>query len=162
MHSFTDTAGREWQIELTIGAVKQLKVSELKIDLLKINEGKPTLLTRLFTDIELGIDVIWELVRKQAEERGLTVIDFVEALGGDAATDAKDAFDQELVDFFRQLRRTQEMRAVEKMRKTITRAIQNATERIERIDVDKFVDEAMAVSEIIPGEPSTTLPASSD
>ena len=121
MHTFTDTENRTWELALTIGAVKRTR-AELKVNLLDpLGTGakrsgvkkRPPLLTRLQLDPILLIDVIWVLVRPEADRQGITDEQFAEALGGDAAYEAFQAFMAEWRDFFQRLRRETEARAVE-------------------------------------------------
>ena len=49
MKTFTDAAGRDWKITLTLGAAMAVK-ARLGVDLLQPELGDPPLLTRLGTD----------------------------------------------------------------------------------------------------------------
>lgn len=157
MHTFQDTLNRTWVISLNIGDVRRIRDGELKIDLLKLSEGKPSLLERMGLDIELTIDLVWELVSEQAEERGISMLDFIKGLGGQAAADAHDALYGELIDFFRQLRRPHVAVAVEKQRILLNLAIERAEVQMQGINLDSLLE-----SPSIPGASSTTSPARSE
>ena len=122
MHTFTDTEKRTWELKLTIGGVKRVR-GLLKINLLNPLGGarpgdskgrprRPPLITRLQLDMALLIDTVFALVKPAADELGVTDEQFGEALGGDAAYDAYQAFMAEWRDFFQRLRRETEAKAI--------------------------------------------------
>lgn len=121
MKSFTDTLGREWKIDLTIGAMKRVK-DELGLDLLaphekpgesaderaksKLFKGRRALLVSVLnSDPSLLIDVICQIIAPQMEAKKVTGDDFAESLGGDAAYQAYRAFHDEWSDFFQKFHR---------------------------------------------------------
>ena len=130
MRTFKDTAGRTWEISLTIGVVNRIK-SQLKLDLyapqdppgedaderakaVKYN-GKPApLVTVLNRDVSILFDVIFEIVRPQGEKLSLSAEDFVNGMGGDAAYDAYRAFQEEWEDFFQKFHRPDAAKMIEK------------------------------------------------
>ena len=63
MASFTDKNGRDWQINFTVGLVKQIKHT-LSVDLLKFDSK---ILADMMADPITFIDVIWLCVEEQAE-----------------------------------------------------------------------------------------------
>ena len=156
MKTFDDNAGRTWTVAVTINAVKRVK-GLLDVDLTDLMDGDPPLLTRLDTDIVLLCDVIFALVKPQADEQGVTDEAFAEALGGDAIIAAHDALLEELADFFRSLRRTDVTKAVEKQIAMVRAAVQAAEARIEAVDVDREIEEAFRS-----GDSSGNSPASSE
>lgn len=153
MKTFTDNAGRTWQLALNIGTVRQVK-NLLGVNLAEIHAGEPPLLTRLATDVVLLADVIFALVKSQADAQGVTDLDFAAAMGGDAITAAHDALMGELADFFRSLRRSDLVRAIEKQATLVKAAVAAGEARIEKVDVEKTVASAF-------GSASTSSPASS-
>lgn len=115
-NTFTDTAGRTWLVDLTIGAARRVK-NLLGVNLLDPAGGDPPLITRLHTDLELLFDVIFVTVKPQADALKLTDEQFAEAMGGDAAYSAYRAFmGGALVDFFRELKRPDVARMIERNR----------------------------------------------
>ncbi|MCC7409958.1 MAG: hypothetical protein IT442_17965 [Phycisphaeraceae bacterium] len=156
MKTFTDSAGRTWTIALTIDAAKRVK-GLLGVNLLELDAGEPAsggpLLTRLGTDVILLCDVIYALVKPQADAAGVTDEQFAAALGGDAILAAQTAFYEELVDFFRKLGRTDLARAIDAQRRMIDLAVQRIETRIEKLDIEAAVESTL-------GESSTNLPAS--
>jgi len=152
MKVFTDTDGRVWTITLTIDAVKRVR-GLLGIDLLGLEAGDPPLLTRLGTDVILLCDVIFALVKPQADAAGVTDEQFGAALGGEAILAAQTALYEELVHFFRGLGRTDLAKAVEAQRRMIDLAVSRIETRIDRLDLEAAIETTL-------GDSSTSWPAS--
>lgn len=150
MRTFTDSAGRAWNLELTISAAKRIK-SLCSVDLTDLQAGEPPLLFRLEKDVVLLMDVIFALVKPQADAQGVSDEQFGQAMNGPAAGAAADAFWQELTDFFRLAR------------PVLAELIESGREldkaRIETLRVSKTV--ALEKIKTL-GKSSTSLPASSD
>ena len=153
MKTFTDNAGRAWTVSLTIDAAKRVK-GLLDVNLLELEAGDPPLLTRLGTDVILLCDVIFALVKPQADAAGVTDEQFGAALGGEVILAAQTAFYEELVDFFRKLGRTDLAKAVDAQRRMIDLAVRRIETRIDRLDLEAAVESTL-------GEQSTSLPPSS-
>ena len=154
MRTFADNAGRTWTITLTIDAAKRVKCL-LDVNLLELEAGDPPLLTRLGTDVILLCDVIYALVKPQADGVGLTDEQFGAALGGEAILAAQTAFYEELVDFFRKLGRGDLARAVDAQRRMIDLAIARIETRLDKLDLEAAIETTL-------GEPSTSWPVSSE
>ena len=122
MKRFADFKGNQWNISINIGAVKRVK-SLLGIDLLDIESGDPPLATRLATDVVLLCDVVYCLVKDQADKANITDAQFGEALGGSAIMDMQTAFVEELLDFFRGCGRMDRAKIIEKSAEVITLAV---------------------------------------
>lgn len=126
MHHFQDTTGRRWELNLTLTAVKRVR-SLARVDLLnplgngrrKGRKKRQPLITRLQLDPVLLIDVIYAILQPQAEKHCVSDEDFGEALGGDAAYAAYEAFFREWQLFFRSLRRETEARVIEANRNLV-------------------------------------------
>ena len=153
MRTFTDSAGRTWTVSLTIDAAKRVK-GLLDVNLLELEAGDPPLLTKLGTDVILLCDVIFALVKPQADAAGVTDEQFGAALGGEVILAAQTAFYEELVDFFRKLGRTDLAKAVDAQRRMIDLAVRRIETRIDRLDLEAAVESTL-------GEPSTSSPPSS-
>jgi hypothetical protein len=153
MRTFTDSAGRTWTVSLTIDAAKRVK-GLLDVNLLELEAGDPPLLTKLGTDVILLCDVIFAIVKPQADAAGVTDEQFGAALGGEVILAAQTAFYEELVDFFRKLGRTDLAKAVDAQRRMIDLAVRRIETRIDRLDLEAAVESTL-------GEPSTSSPPSS-
>ncbi|HNQ22490.1 MAG TPA: hypothetical protein PKK06_05290 [Phycisphaerae bacterium] len=162
MKTFTDTAGRTWTLALTIDAAKRVK-GLLGVNLLELDAGDPPLLTRLGTDVILLCDVIFALVKPQADAVGVSDEQFAAALGGDAVFAAQTAFYEELMDFFRKLGRTDLAKAVDAQRRMIDLAVARIETRIDKLDLEAAVSKTLseADGESTRGGPSTNSPPSS-
>ena len=162
MKTFTDNAGRSWTISLTIDAAKRVK-SLLGVNLLELEQGDPPLLTRLGTDVILLCDVIFALVKPQADAAAVTDEQFGASLGGEAILSAHTAFYEELVDFFRKLGRGDLARAVDAQKRMIDLAVRRIETRIEHLDLEAAVSKTLseAEEEQTLSESSTNLPGSS-
>lgn len=157
MHAFVDTKGRTWNIPLTIDAVKRVKsLLQGTVDLLNPAVGDPPLLTRLDTDIELLVNVIWAIVEPQAKALQVGDAEFGECLGGAAIAAAHDAFFEELADFFRLLRRPDVALAIDKQTAVVRKAVAMAQARMDAIDPEAVTQAAFAT----PGRLSTNSPGS--
>jgi len=145
MKTFVDTSGRSWSVQLTIDSVKRVK-SLLDVNLLDLVSGDPPLLTRFGTDIVLLCDVIFVLIKPQADALGVTDEQFGAALGGEAILNAHAAFYDELIGFFQGMGRTDLVRAVTAQRNLINKAISKVAMQIEGMDLDKILEEIIGNS----------------
>ena len=97
MKTFTDNAGRSWTISVTVDAIKRVR-SLLDVDLTEAASGK--LIHQLADSPILLCDVIYCIVKLQADEKGISDEDFGRAMAGDAIDQATTAFLEDLVNFF--------------------------------------------------------------
>lgn len=174
MKTFKDSEGREWVVAINVGSVKRvrdlLKLNGESIDLLNPMAGDPPLITRLFTDLCLLIDVIYCLCRPQAQERKVSDEDFGTAMGGDAAAAAYEAFFGELVDFFQKAGRQEAAQVLTKHLDLVRQQMKAAGEAFDRIADEApgliaraMEDETTATLQKLrvgPGSPSTSSPPS--
>lgn len=163
MHAFTDSEGRAWMLALTIGSAKRVRAL-LDVDLLELcapGEGKDALplLTRLGTDVMLLCDVIFALLKPQADEQGVSDEQWALAMGGDAILKAQKAFYEEMVDFFHRLGRRDVEKAARKQQQMIELAVQAGEKRLEEIEPDK---EVAAIFDAVSGSSLTSSPGSSE
>jgi hypothetical protein len=142
MRTFVDNVNRSWSIQLTIDSAKRVK-GLLDVNLLDLIGGDPPLLTRLGTDIVLLCDVIFVLIKPQADTCSVTDEQFGAALGGEAILAAQSAFYDELISFFQGMGRKDLLKAVVAQRNLIDKAVQNIATQIEAIDLDKVVEETV-------------------
>lgn len=133
MKEFKDSNGKSWKIELNIAAVKRVR-DLLSLNLLEPESGEPPLLTRLGSDIILLCDVIFVLVKPQADADQIDSEAFGALLGGAVILAAQEAFYQELIDFFRMSGRPDRIRMIEKQTALVRASIAAAEKKIEAID----------------------------
>lgn len=153
MKTFCDSQGRTWSLAITIDAIKRVQ-GLCGVNLARLLEGDPPLLTRLETDLELLCNVVYALVKPHADELGVSDSQFGAALGGEAIIAAHDAFWSELADFFRSLRRSELVKAIQKQQAMVTAAVRAADQKIEALDVEALLGS-------IPGDSAGNWPASS-
>lgn len=97
MHRFTDNANRDWSVQINVATVKRVRAA-LGLDLMKAVGGN--VLEQLASDPILLVDALYVVCEPQAQERGVSDIQFGEAMAGEAIEKAADAFLGELLDFF--------------------------------------------------------------
>lgn len=100
--TFTDNAGRSWQIAVTVSTIRRVR-AEAGVDLAAAGRTAPggeSVLERIASDPVLLADALYAIVRPEAEARKITPEQFGEALAGDAVEAAADALVEEIVDFF--------------------------------------------------------------
>jgi len=133
MKAFTDNAGKTWSIAMTIDSVKRVR-DLLSVNLVEPEAGEPPLLTRLGTDEILLCDVVYCLIKPQADTLGVTDEDFGRALGGDAILAAQTALYEELVDFFQKRGRPDRARAVAAQKTMIEMAIESVRMKLDAMN----------------------------
>lgn len=152
MHTFNDTRGREWRIEINVAAVKKLRASPLKIDLIEIESG---LLDRLASDPILLVDMLYVLCQEQAESAGVSDEDFGRALAGEAIERATAVFLEELADFFPNPAKRRALKGiVAKTEAVAARVVEMVDREMEKLTPERILD-------VIAGGTSTSSPGSS-
>lgn len=145
MRTFRDRDGREWQIDLTLGALMRIKASTGldMLDLQPSKAGRVDVFDRLSTDPVTLADTLCAICRPQLDARSLTDSQFADALGGEAIDTALIALIEEWADFFR--RRGAEAKA--KLLAVTVGVMRKMTERMNTSLVG--LDEAKAVDSIL-------------
>lgn len=95
MRTFQDAAGRTWTIAVNVDAIKRVK-SLLNEDMLDVEGFFP----RLLIDPILLCDVLFAILKPQADAANVSDVDFARAMAGDAIAHARTALVAEYVDFF--------------------------------------------------------------
>ncbi len=159
MKSFKDTNGKEWNIGITIPAVKRVRAS-LDVNLLELEKGNPSLLTRLGTDLMLLADVTYAIVKPQAEAANIAEEQFFDSLSGEAVRSAQDALYEGLAEFFKGLGRNDVAAAAGMQREVMDRASAEVAKRIQGLDIDAELEKAMgsALAEVDAMLSGTTEP----
>lgn len=139
MPQFKDAKGETWTVTINGGTIKRA-LDLLKVDLGDPLAGDPPLLTRFDTDIAFKVDLLLVACLPEADKRGIKDIEFAERLEGEALYAASEAFLEALSDFFQSLRRTHIVRAIEKQRELVRRAVETAAEVIASSEFDAKLD----------------------
>lgn len=155
MKTFTDSTGRAWSIAVNVASIKRVR-GMAGVDLLSILETD--LLGKLSSDPVLLVDVLYSLVKPEADAAGVSDEDFGRALVGDAIDTATTALLEDLVDFFPSDRRALMRKAMEKLKTLHTMAYRAVTVKMESGELEKRM--AAALLELDePGDTSTSSPA---
>ncbi|MCL2645604.1 MAG: hypothetical protein FWD61_01200 [Phycisphaerales bacterium] len=141
MKTFVDNAGRTWTVAINVDAIKRVR-DLAKVNLLEVIEGK--LLERLIGDPVLLCDVIYAVCKPEADAKSISDVDFGRAMAGDAIDGATTALLEELVDFFPQGRRRVLSKALAKLRKFETAALQTVETRLESPELERKMQAALA------------------
>lgn len=136
MRVFTDNVGRTWTLEINVTAVKRVR-GLVGIDLYQLaSDGFESLGKLVSNPVDLA-DVLYCLVKDQADSQGVTDQDFGRALAGDVITLAADAFVEELIDFFPDARARSGLRKViEAGKKVRANLLARAESLLESLDPD--------------------------
>lgn len=110
MKTFTDTQGRAWMIQITVGAIKRVQalcgISLYKIiDFDNRNNPQSNLLNQLAEDPALLVDVLFAVCKPEADRLGVSDVEFGESMSGDVIEAATNALLDDLVDFFPEAKR---------------------------------------------------------
>jgi hypothetical protein len=142
MKAFTDNASKTWSVSMTIDSVKRVR-DLLSVNLVEPEAGDPPLLTRLGTDEILLCDVVYCLIKPQADQLGVTDADFGRALGGDAILAAQTALYEELADFFQKRGRSDRAKAVTAQKEMIDLAIERVTMKLAEMNPKAELDKIL-------------------
>lgn len=153
MHTVTDTQGRVWTLHVTVDTIKRVRALT-GTDLLAVAGGD--LLERLSTDPILLADVLFAVVKPEADTRQVSDADFGRALAGDVIAVATSALLEELVDFFPAPKRALLAKALGKLTEFQSAMLAAASARVDALDATSLVDQALT-----PGTSSGASPASS-
>jgi hypothetical protein len=130
MKTFCDAAGREWQMVLNIYALTRIR------DGVGVNLARPgqDLAAVIGDDLTFSA-ILWEMVRDQARQLGLSQEQFLAGLTGEVLEQAKPLFVEELISFFPKLRPVMEtMRHIEE---AYTQALAAEMERLKAESQDQ-------------------------
>ena len=136
MHTFTDTTGRQWTIAVNIHAIKRVRAL-IGVDLLTVVEG--SLFTKLVDDPIFLCDLIYALVKPEADAQQVSDEAFGQAMAGDAIEHATVALLEELVGFFHGAKRRMLEKALRKIKTLEATAAELAEQRIDAVAIDPAV-----------------------
>lgn len=96
MASFQDSEGRTWEVTANIGSIRRVK-DNLGVDPMGIIDGE--LLQKIAADKLLIVDILYWLVKPQADDRGMSAVDFDGIFDGDSLDSAGRALRDALINF---------------------------------------------------------------
>lgn len=137
--TFTDTEGRAWTVEVTTSTVTRCR-NVLNVDLMEAIEG--SLIPKLVNDPMLLVDVLYVVLKPQADAMGVTDEQFGEALGRGKLWEARDCLASAIV-FFSPPEKRSAVRKVWTKTKALTESAMDAV--IARIDDPKIDREMVAI-----------------
>lgn len=118
MRRFTDSSGRAWTVELSVGSIGRVKsLSDGRLNLWepdKLFGDEKSLQATLLLDFSTLAEMLWLLLCQQAEAASITAEQFAESLSAETILAARDAFFGEWRDFFQQLQRPDQAMSLEK------------------------------------------------
>ena len=161
MKTFNDNAGRSWNVEVNVAAIKRVR-GLAQVNLLEIIEG--TLIEKLVRDPVLLCDVIYALCKPQADERQPPVTDeeFGRAMAGDAIEHATAALLEELVSFCPSPRDRKNLgRVLDATKKVMDKARDVIEAKLESGELEKAAEQALAQLDETQNDSSGNAPASS-
>jgi len=167
VHSFQDAASppRTWEITINVTQLKRVR-GLLNLDLYKIASKVETLNESLSDPVQL-VDVCYVLCKDAADSAKVSDEDFGRGLAGDAIIRARDAFMEELIDFFpdekarNALRKlTAASRQVGSM--VVDRLTTQAATMLDGLDLEKEADKITANLTASLKTSSTSVPPSSE
>jgi len=149
MQSFRDNRGRVWGLSVTVATMKRVRAL-CSVDLYKVIEiedtGEPRseLLTKLYNDPILLVDVLYAVCKPEADKLGVSDIDFGEGMAGDAVDAAANALLDELVNFFPAVKKMALEKALQATRRFIAAKKQQLTALLTDPELDKRLDSELA------------------
>ncbi len=124
MQKFKDNTGREWSIELNGWQMKRIH------ERLGLACRNPQAVFESVDDVPLFCDILYVLCETQAQERGVSDVDFGKSLGGDAIDEAVEAFISEAIPFFPKNARDPARKLFATAKDYQTRATKNVAEKL--------------------------------
>ena len=123
MHAFKDRTGRDWTLDMTCGRAAQIR-AVTGVDVTNVTQPEPRCLMQMTEDPYLAMDVIWVLVEPQAQARGVSKAEWLDALTGNEMSEASEALQDEIIFFSpdRHPRKKVLLAAAEASRRVIDRA----------------------------------------
>jgi hypothetical protein len=97
MQTFRDMAEREWTLRISVATAQKLKA--LGVDVMQVAAGDGAL-SQLGSDPERLCRVAYEVIRSQAESRGVSLEAFTDSIGGDSLAELTSSLIRAVIDFF--------------------------------------------------------------
>jgi hypothetical protein len=155
MHSFRDRKNRTWELHIDYAAIRRAR-GLVGVDLLKLPEEGFQLWGELYSDLIKFIDTIYAICKPQCDAAKVSDEDFGNALAGECLFNAKEAFEQEIVDFFPEPGTKESLRNVIRIGKEIQqRLVADLDRQLQAIDVDTVVKKLIAQSGNTPPSPES-------
>ena len=147
MKTFSDGKS-QWSIEINVGSIKRV-LADTGLNLSLPHEPDAdgrTLAERLVFDMVLQVDVIWSLVRLQAESSFMEMDDFLNKMKPELMLAAQEAFQSDWIDFFQKMNSPVQAKIIQQAREMRQQLQTTGLEQVDRIGRAKteFVTNQMA------------------
>jgi len=172
MREFRDDQGRPWQVALTVASAWRIR-DNVTIDVVDEDTGERKAMPFDMVDAanisqtfqvlrsqyaKIG-EILYALLTKQVEAKGLTREDFLDGLRGDSLDAGTKALEQELVDFFPQRLRKMIGLLASKMDEVANEMLGRAEAGLEKATIESLAG-ASGTPSGKPQESSESIPAS--
>jgi len=137
------TGKHTWDLSLNVAKMKRVK-SLTDIDLMSVIDN-PEVLHQLTNDPMKLVDVLFAVIKPQADAVGVTDEDFAGDLDGEAIETGVSALLEALVDFFPGARRAMLRRVMDKANKYCHEADAKLQAMLNDGTIDKAIDDALTV-----------------
>lgn len=151
--TFTDTEGRVWTVRVTYGDAKRVK-QLLDLDILSLPDEGVEVIAKFLGNVLQFIDVVYVLVKPQADALGVSDEQFGQSMSGDSLRAAREAFYGALADFSPAQLREVLLGIQEQGAKIQTAMCQQAMEAMKSFDADAAV-KSLVSSGNSPGSPDS-------
>jgi len=149
MASFEDTQGRKWHLSIDINTIRRVRTMT-GFDLYKMVEfgnNNGGTIRQLTEDVILLVDVLYAIVKPDADQAGITDEEFGAALGGDVLGRATEA----LLDAYINFCPSRQSKILTAIRERLTEKEQEAEKALaayteDRTELDRAIDAAIEAS----------------
>lgn len=146
MRAFNDNSGRTWEVDLTVASGKRVRALT-GVDLFKILDNGMKPLGNLLGDVCQLVDVVFAMVKEQADAAGVTDEEFGRSLGGDSLANMADAFREAIADFCPDPAARRTLRDAWNKAEQLGRVLVNrAATKLAAMDLDRMADGLLAES----------------
>lgn len=132
MAQFTDNAGDEWRVEISMGTIKELQ-TKLNVDVGKLLSDGFKQLADLLADPIRYFSVLSIVLAEQAEQRGLTEEQFARRFTGSVFSESQHAFIEGLADFYPSQQRKAILALLAKSRRMTELMIEMETDKLDNL-----------------------------
>ena len=154
MKAFKDDAGRTWNLAITAGSAKRVRGLLNGVDILQPQSGNPPLYLAVHRDVILLVDIIFCLVKPEADAQSISDEAFGEAMNGEAVELTYRAFMAELSDFFRGRQRPDLAMLLDKQAELVAEQVQQQTKIV--VAAVTIIRKKMAEKSAVPGLGTTS------
>lgn len=161
MQSFDDANGKRWLVRLTYGGAVEIR-DTLGLDMLKPDESVASAdspMVVLSTDLEKLVSALYVVCADQISRDGTSPEEFAGLLAGETLAEARAAFFEAWVDFFRAAGMAPAATLLETMRSTVEIGSRIAVEAM-KSRIEKVEPTLRSLSGNSPASSESVLPSS--